>query len=211
MIVSDNGITEFSTYQPKRVNLKDLIGRFGLYCVVDHEDYFGNACWIVRKNVFTTKTKNKLQELIDNEIQNVVDDIQNRKTLRIQNNKENILRVLTQDEVNFKENLLTPIRVIVDGIILDKNTYDIIIMKNNQDRLFLINSGIYNAFIKEGIQFYCTNSIATTEGYSDSIILYKDDQRIGVYASIPRGFGCIPMSMKGLIIEEEDQKKYRKG
>jgi len=191
MIVSDNGITDFNTYQPKRVNIKDLIGRFGLYCIVDHEEYFGNACWMARKDAFTTKVKDKLQELTDNEIQNVADDIQGRKTLRIQNNKENILRILIQDEVNFEKNLLTPIRVVIDGIKLDKNIYDVIILKNNQDRLFLINSGIYNTLTKEGIQFYCSNSLDDTNGRSDNIILYKNEQRVGIYASVPRGFRCI--------------------
>ena len=48
---------DFSSYQPKRPNSKNLIGKFGLQCIVDDPDYFGNTSWVARKDAFKTKTK----------------------------------------------------------------------------------------------------------------------------------------------------------
>ena len=207
--MSDNNMIDFSLYQPKRPNVKNLIGKFGLQCIVDDPDYFGNTSWVVRKDAFKTKTKDKLQEITNQHIQDVNNEKEGRKSLRIQNNRKNIIDTVFTGNVDVENNLLTPVRVVIDGLKLDKYTYDIIILKDNKDDLYLINSDVYNNLTSEGIEFYCTD-FCDKYSLTYYIALYKNGKRVGVYASINKGYGHTPSTMKELIRREKEQEKYNK-
>ncbi len=208
--MSDNNMIDFSLYQPKRPNIKNLIGKFGLQCIVDDPDYFGNTSWVVKKDAFKTKTKNKLQEITNQHIQDVNDEKMGRKSLRIYNNRKNIIDTVFTGNVDVENNLLTPVRVVINGLKLGTYNYDIIILKDNKDNLYLVNSDVYNNLTSEGIEFYCTDFYDKYLPNAIYTALYKNKERVGVYATIGKGYGNIPSTMGGLIAKETEQEKYKK-
>ena len=208
--MSDNNMIDFSLYQPKRPNVKNLIGKFGLQCIVDDPDYFGNTSWVVRKDAFKTKTKNKLQEITNQHIKDVNDEKAGRKSLRIYNNRKNIIDTVFTGNVDVENNLLVPVRVVINGLKLGTYTYDMIILKDNKDDLYLVNSDVYNNLTSEGIEFYYTDFYDKYLPNASYIALYKNKERVGIYATMGKGYGNIPSTMKGLIAREVEQEKYKK-
>ena len=54
--------------------------------------------------------------------------------------------------------LLEPIRVVKGGFRLGKYLFDIILLKNEDGDIAILNSGLYNALSKEGLKFYLTDN-----------------------------------------------------
>jgi len=64
--------------------------------------------------------------------------------------------------------------------------------------------------ILEGIEFYYTDFYDKYLPNASYIALYKNKERVGIYATMGKGYGNIPSTMKGLIAREVEQEKYKK-
>lgn len=193
-------ITDYTTYQTPKNNLKNLIGNQEKMenVIVNSDTYFGTGYWLARKDCFSKKAQEKLQALTDQEVQNVNDKKKNRTYLRIQDKEQQIHDMaLTGRE---KDNgLLEPIRVVEKGLRLGKYLFDIILLKNEEGDITLINAGLYNTLNKEDIKFYSTDN-------GNLIALFKDNQRVGVMCPLNRKiFNYLPEDMYELSIIENNQ------
>lgn len=201
MTVTENRIiTDYASYQKPKINLKHLIGNQEKFknVIVNSSTYFGTGYWVARKDCFSKKSQEKLQALTDQEVQDVNEGKEGRTYLRIQDKEQQIHdMVLTGRE---KDNgLLEPIRVVKDGLRLGKYLYDIILLKNEDGNITLLNAGLYNTLSKEDIKFYLTDN-------NNLIALFKDSQRVGVMCPLNRlVFDYLPEDMYELGIIENDQ------
>lgn len=193
-------ITDYSTYQVPRNNFKNLIGNQEKMknVIVNDDRYFGTSYWLARKDCFSKKTQEKLQQLTDQEVQNVNDYKENRTYLRIQDKEDQIYNMAMSGRE--KDNgLLEPIRVVKGGFRLGKYLFDIILLKNEDGDITILNSGLYNTLSKEGIKFYLTDN-------NDLIALFKDNQRVGVMCPLNRRvLDYLPEDIYELGIIEKDQ------
>lgn len=193
-------ITDYTTYQTPKNNLKNLIGNQEKMenVIVNSDTYFGTGYWLARKDCFSKKAQEKLQALTDQEVQNVNDKKKNRTYLRIQDKEQQIHDMaLTGREKD--DGLLEPIRVVEKGLRLGKYLFDIILLKNEEGDITLINAGLYNTLNKEDIKFYSTNN-------GNLIALFKDNQRVGVMCPLNRKiFNYLPEDMYELSIIENNQ------
>lgn len=193
-------ITDYTTYQTPKNNLKNLIGNQEKMenVIVNSDTYFGTGYWLARKDCFSKKAQEKLQALTDQEVQNVNDKKKNRTYLRIQDKEQQIHDMaLTGREKD--DGLLEPIRVVKDGLKLGKYLFDIILLKNEEGDITLLNGGLYNTLNKEGLKFYLTDN-------NDLIALFKDNQRVGVMCPLSRKiFDYLPENMYELSIIENNQ------
>lgn len=193
-------ITDYTTYQTPKNNLKNLIGNQEKMenVIVNSDTYFGTGYWLARKDCFSKKAQEKLQALTDQEVQNVNDKKKNRTYLRIQDKEQQIHDMaLTGREKD--DGLLEPIRVVKDGLKLGKYLFDIILLKNEEGDITLLNGGLYNTLNKEGLKFYLTDN-------NDLIALFKDNQRVGVMCPLSRKiFNYLPENMYELSIIENNQ------
>jgi hypothetical protein len=195
-------ITDYTTYQTPKNNLKNLIGNQEKMenVIVNSDTYFGTGYWLARKDCFSKKAQKKLQALTDQEVQNVNDKKENRTYLRIQDKEQQIYNMAISGEE--KDNgLLEPIRVVEKGLRLGKYLFDIILLKNEDGDITLLNGGLYNTLNKEGIKFYLTDN-------NDLIALFKDNQRVGVMCPLSRKiFDYLPGDMYELNIIENNQRE----
>jgi len=193
-------ITDYTTYQTPKNNLKNLIGNQEKMenVIVNSDTYFGTGYWLARKDCFSKKAQEKLQALTDQEVQNVNDKKKNRTYLRIQDKEQQIHDMaLTGREKD--DGLLEPIRVVEKGLRLGKYLFDIILLKNEEGDITLINAGLYNTLNKEDIKFYSTDN-------GNLIALFKDNQRVGVMCPLNRKiFNYLPEDMYELSIIENNQ------
>ena len=90
--IENTTITDYTTYQKPKNNLKNLIGNQEKMknVIVNDDRYFGTGYWLARKDCFSKKTQEKLQTLTDQEVQNVNDKKENRTYLRIQDKEQQI-------------------------------------------------------------------------------------------------------------------------
>ena len=193
-------ITDYSTYQVPRNNFKNLIGNQSKMenVIVNSNTYFGTGYWLARKDCFSKKTQEKLQTLTDKEVQNVNDKNDNRTYLRIQDKEDQIHNMAISGREK-DDGLLEPIRVVKDGLRLGKYLFDIILLKNEDGDITILNSGLYNTLSKEGIKFYLTDN-------NDLIALFKDNQRVGVMCPLNRrALDYLPEDIYELGIIEKDQ------
>lgn len=195
-------ITDYSTYQVPRNNFKNLIGNQEKMknVIVNDDRYFGTSYWLARKDCFSKKTQEKLQQLTNREVQNVNDYKENRTYLRIQDKEDKIHNMAISGREK-DDGLLEPIRVVKDGLRLGKYLFDIILLKNENGDIELLNGGLYNSLSKEGIKFYLTDD-------SKLVALFKNSQRVGVICPLSkRVFDYLPDDMYELGIIENNQKE----
>jgi ribulose bisphosphate carboxylase small subunit len=200
--IENTTITDYINYQTPKNNLKNLIGNQEKMksVIVNDDRYFGTGYWLARKDCFSKKTQEKLQQLTDQEVQNVNDYKENRTYLRIQDKEDQIHNMAMS--VREKDNgLLEPIRVVKGGFRLGKYLFDIILLKNEDGDITILNSGLYNALSKEGLKFYLTDN-------NDLTALFKDNQRVGVMCPLSRKiFDYLPEDIYELSIIENNQRE----
>lgn len=195
-------ITDYSTYQVPRNNFKNLIGNQEKMknVIVNDDRYFGTSYWLARKDCFSKKTQEKLQQLTDQEVQNVNDYKENRTYLRIQDKEDQIYNMAISG-VEQDYGFLTPIRVVKNGLRIGKYLFDIILTRTEEGNITLLNAGIYNTLNKEGIKFCVTDN-------SNLVALFKDNERIGVMCPLNRKvLDYLPEDIYELGIIEKDQRE----
>jgi len=193
-------ITDFTTYQPPKQNLKHLIGYQAKMenVIVNSSKYFGTGYWLAKKNVFSKKTQEKLQVLTDKEVKDIDDRKENRTYLRIQANEESIHNMAVSG-IDQDYGFLTPIRVVKNGLGLGVYLFDIILLKTEDGDITILNAGIYNTLNKEGIRFCLTDN-------KNLISLFKDNTRVGVMCPLSRKvFDYLPEDMAELETIEKNQ------
>lgn len=195
-------ITDYSTYQVPRNNFKNLIGNQEKMknVIVNDDRYFGTSYWLARKDCFSKKTQEKLQQLTDREVQNVNDYKENRTYLRIQDKEDQIHNMAISGREK-DDGLLEPIGVVTGGLRLGRYLFDIILLRNEDGDIEILNGGLYNTLSKEGIKFYQTDN-------SNLIALFKDSERVGVMCPLnKRVFDYLPNDVYELSIIENNQKE----
>lgn len=195
-------ITDYSTYQVPRNNFKNLIGNQEKMknVIVNDDRYFGTSYWLARKDCFSKKTQEKLQQLTDREVQNVNDYKENRTYLRIQDKKDQIHNMAISGREK-DDGLLEPVGVVTGGLRLGRYLFDIILLRNEDGDIEILNGGLYNTLSKEGIKFYQTDN-------SNLIALFKDSERVGVMCPLnKRVFDYLPNDVYELSIIENNQKE----
>lgn len=192
-------ITDYSTYQVPRNNFKNLIGNQEKMknVIVNDDKYFGTSYWLARKDCFSKKTQEKLQQLTDREVQNVNDYKENRTYLRIQDKEDQIHNMAISGREK-DDGLLEPVGVVTGGLRLGRYLFDIILLRNEDGDIEILNGGLYNTLSKEGIKFYQTDN-------SNLIALFKDSERVGVMCPLnKRVFDYLPNDVYELSIIEND-------
>jgi hypothetical protein len=192
-------ITDYSTYQVPRNNFKNLIGNQEKMknVIVNDDRYFGTSYWLARKDCFSKKTQEKLQQLTDREVQNVNDYKENRTYLRIQDKEDQIHNMAISGREK-DDGLLEPVGVVTGGLRLGRYLFDIILLRNEDGDIEILNGGLYNTLSKEGIKFYQTDN-------SNLIALFKDSERVGVMCPLnKRVFDYLPNDVYELSIIEND-------
>lgn len=195
-------ITDYSTYQVPRNNFKNLIGNQEKMknVIVNDDKYFGTSYWLARKDCFSKKTQEKLQQLTDREVQNVNDYKENRTYLRIQDKEDQIHNMAISGREK-DDGLLEPVGVVTGGLRLGRYLFDIILLRNEDGDIEILNGGLYNTLSKEGIKFYQTDN-------SNLIALFKDSERVGVMCPLnKRVFDYLPNDVYELSIIENNQKE----
>lgn len=195
-------ITDYSTYQVPRNNFKNLIGNQEKMknVIVNDDRYFGTSYWLARKDCFSKKTQEKLQQLTDQEVQNVNDYKENRTYLRIQDKEDQIHNMAISGREK-DDGLLEPVGVVTGGLRLGRYLFDIILLRNEDGDIEILNGGLYNTLSKEGIKFYQTDN-------SNLIALFKDSERVGVMCPLnKRVFDYLPNDVYELSIIENNQKE----
>jgi len=193
-------ITDYTTYQIPKNNLKNLIGNQSKMenVIVNSNTYFGTGYWLARKDCFSKRVQEKLQALTDQEVQDINNKKEVRTYLRIQDKEQQIYDMaLTGREQDY--GFLTPIRVVKNGLRIGKYLFDIILARTEEGNITILNAGLYNTLCKEGIRFCVTDN-------SNLVALFKDNERAGVICPLNRKvFDYLPNDMYELDIIEKDQ------